>query len=237
MNDHEIDRACLSPRHPPYRVIHKALRLAMFECLGRLGSLHAADSDALMAALDEVEGLVGLCEGHLAHEDRFMHPPLRARSPGQVAAFDAEHAAQAADIAALRRRIRMLRRATADHAGHLHALYLALSTYVAGQMVHMAEEETRLTEALWAHFSEDEIAGIEAELVASIEPGERAVLGDWMLRACHHAERLQLLRGMREGMPEAAFSALLDGLAGRLPATDVERLRIALDDMPRMEAA
>lgn len=237
MNDHEIDRACLSPRHPPYRMIHKALRLAMFECLGRLGSLHAADGAALAAALDEVEGLARLCESHLAHEDRFMHPPLRARCPGQVAAFDTEHAAQAADIAALRRRIRRLRRATADHAAHLHALYLALSTYVAGQMVHMAEEETRLTEALWAHFAEDEIASIEAALVASIEPAERALLGDWMLRACHHDERLQLLRGMRDGMPEPAFAAVLEGLAGRLSGIELESLRLALDGMARMEAA
>lgn len=235
MNDLAIDVACASHRHPPYRMIHKALRLAMTHCLTTLGSVAGEDPGTRLAALAEVEALIALCESHRKHEDRFLHPALRARCPEQVAPFDAEHASQPAAAASLRERVESLRRG--GDAGALHALYLALSAYIGHQFTHMVEEETLLTQALWAHFSEAEIAAIEAELVAAIDPAQRSVITEWMLCAGNHQERVALLQALRDALPAAAFEGLLGSLQGRIPSLELGRLRLAVFRMLSGEAA
>ncbi len=215
-------------RYQPYRKVHKGLRLAMSDCLRCVASADADDLTSVLFAISQVADVLDLCAHHLGHENAFMHAALRERAPESVQAFDHDHACQVAAERALRGTLDALRSASGDAADRLlYRLYLELSANFAEQWRHMAEEETSLTLAFWAHFSDSEIRQIEARLVAAIEPGTRAVMSDWMLQALNHAERVELLSAMRESMPAAAFDALLERLQGRLSASASMRLRRA----------
>ena len=221
------DRVATSPRVKPYRNIHKALRLAMTSTLDALARVDDDDVVAVSSVLSQVEQLLEFCDGHLRHENAFMHEALRERDPDAPRDFDAEHASQQRVALSLHHALQRARLHDADVEAALYQLYLMLSVHIADHLRHMAEEETTLTEAFWAMFSDREILDIEARLVASLTPAERDVSSQWMLRALNHRERVELLEAMREGMPAAAFDALLQHLRVLLTPPTWRRLESA----------
>ena len=217
-------RVAASPRVKPYRNIHKALRLAMTSTLDALARVDADDATAVSSVLSQVEQLLEVCDGHLRHENAFMHETLRERDPDAPRDFDAEHASQQRVALSLHHALQRARLHDADTEAVLYQLYLVLSVHIADHLRHMAEEETTLTEAFWAMFSDREILDIEGRLVASLTPAERELTSQWMLRALNHHERVELLEAMRENMPEETFGALLQQLRTVLPPPVWRRL-------------
>ena len=179
-----------STRPQPYRFIHKGLRALLQHTLQRAGALDADDSAERAWLVAEVETLLTVCADHLAHENHFFHAPLKQRAPRAVLAFDDDHAEHLYDIAHLRLQLQHLRDAQADAPARAYTLYLALSRFVADNLAHMAEEETTLTRALWQHFSDDEIHGLENALRRSLSPEENGFYLRWMARGLNGAELL-----------------------------------------------
>jgi len=223
---------CHGDRLQPYRFIHKALRALMLRTLQQTATLDPADAGERAALLAAVEELLQVCSDHLAHENRYFHEPLRERAPRAVMPFDDDHEGHVAAIAALRQRVQRVTEGGPAVAADAYALYLDLSRFIADNLEHMAEEETQLTRALWQHFSDAEILGLEDRLRATFTPQENAYYLRWMVRGLNHAELSALVTGARADMPAPVFAELCEMLRAELPAGRWARLARAIDLPP-----
>jgi len=212
-----------------YRLIHKGLRSYLTDTLlaaGRMDPLSEAD---LYAGLQQLHGLLDFCESHLHHENTFVHPAMDKVQPGCAQSMYDHHHHHEAMIADLRGAADQLRATPANQREPLAAnLYRALAVFVADNLAHMHEEETRNNAILWQGYSDDEIRAIEHAIVGSISPEKNAEVMQWMLPAMNHQERHQFLSGMRREAPEPVFAGTLEIAKQMLPHSDWNKLQFAL---------
>lgn len=215
-----------APRYDLYLGIHKALRAYMGDSLALLGRSDWSDAADREAALTRVRELLQICRVHLDDENRFVHPALEACAPGSAERIAAEHEHHQRDIEALR--LHAERLAAAPDAALGLGLYHRLSCFVAENFEHMLYEESEHNALLWAHYRDDELAAIEADIVAAVPAEAMAVLLPWFLSALNHPERVGMLAGLRLGMPSEAFDDVLAMARTRLSERDWLRLEQAL---------
>jgi hypothetical protein len=222
-----------APRYDLYLGIHKALRAYMGDTLALLGRSDWSDAADREAALTRVRELLWICTVHLEDENRFVHPALEACMPGAAARIAAEHQHHQRDIDALR--LHADRLAADPDAALGLGLYHRLSRFVAENFEHMLYEESEHNALLWARYSDDELAAIEADIVAAVPPEAMTVLLPWFLSALNHPERIGMLAGLRQGMPTEIFDGVLDMARTRLSERHWLRLEQAL--APRLAVA
>lgn len=229
--------ASATPRFDIYAGIHKALRAFMSDTLTLVGRCDWQDESDAARALAQLRDLLTVCEVHVHDENVFVHPAIEGRRPGVSDRVAGEHEHHLQEIRTLRRAAGELERLAGAARGQAaHALHLGLALFVAENFVHMNHEETVHNPALWTAHTDEELAGIEAELVASIPPEAMALVAPWMLRNLCHQERVALLGGMRGNAPAEAFEGMLGLAASELPARDWAKLAQAMD-VPLARAA
>lgn len=150
---------CHSPRVRPYARMHDELRRQLLRLMLQALDLDASAPHLRATFASMAEHALRRCESHLALEAALLHAPLRARAPRALMAVELDHEQLQQSLAALRDTLRQLRDARANDAAEAIAreLCLRLSLFVADSLAHMVEEESTLTRAWWAHFSDDEI--------------------------------------------------------------------------------
>lgn len=216
-------------RFDMYTGIHKALRLAMGQTLAALGAMDPADAASRDAVLGELRGLLHILRGHVEHENTHVHTAIEARAPGQSAALAAEHVDHITALASLELRAAAVQACPeGEHAALALLLYREFALFVADNLVHMAEEESRHNALLWALYSDEELLQIHDRLVGSIPPQEMAQIARYMVPGLSHPERVALFQGLRASAPEPAVQALLEVAQSRLGLQDWTRLTRAL---------
>lgn len=229
-----IDHRAAAPtanlhRHDVYAGIHKALRLFMTDTLTTVGAVDPRDDGAVVGALAQVTGLLEALEGHIAHENHFVHPMVEAAAPGTTARIAAEHVGHAESIADLRDLCGLVddtRGASRERA--LSRLYLRLALFVAENLIHMHDEQTAHNEALWARHDDDALRALEGRIAASVPPLEMSAMLRWFVPAFNAPERAAMLGGLRQTMPSQAFDITLD--LGRRFLSEAA-YRVLLDDL------
>jgi hypothetical protein len=213
-----IASAAATPRFSPYAFIHKGLRVLMFSTLQNAGALDASRAEDRAQIVDEVERLLATCADHIAHENQFFHEPLRQRAPRAVLPFHEDHLEHRDALDALGSLLLRLRDAPDAQARALaYELYLRLSIFIGENLEHMAEEESTLTQALWEHFSDEEILALETALQATLAPHEMAFYLGWMAQGMNAGETATLLAGARPNMPPEAFAELTGVVQSAMP--------------------
>jgi hypothetical protein len=198
-------------REDLYAGIHKALRAFMVDTLVAVGRADPTDPQEVAEACGRVEALMHMCDAHVHHENRFIHPAIEARAPGVSHLVAGEHHGHLEHIGRLRMQASQLPALDAyDRKQALHALYLAISLFVAENFVHMHVEETLHNAALWEHYDDGELLAVHDALVASIQPAESMQVMRWMLPQMNAPERLRTMIGIRSGAPAPVFQAVLD---------------------------
>ena len=206
-----------APRLDLYAHIHKALRSCMLDTLQRCGRLDVHDADECQATLGQLDALLTLCTRHLQHENDFVHPAIEARQSGGARRIAGEHVEHLHHIEALRHEAAQLRQADGQRRAMLALrLYRHLALFVADNFQHMHVEETAHNAALWAAYSDDELAALHDRLMASLPPEEVMQVARWMVPALTPEERAGLLNGIKYGMPPEAFVHLVDMLRPHL---------------------
>lgn len=201
-----LAQACATMRHSPHRLLHKALRVRLTDALqaaGRLDALHPAQRAQLVTLVD---GALAACLDHVVLETRWLHEPLRQRSPRALAAVEDDHRELAADAAQLRARLAQLQAATrpAEFLALGHEVYLRFSQFVGEGLAHMVEEEGALALALWDSFDDAQLQGFEAQMLAALPAGEREQVLHDLKQALGSAERPALRRALDlAGRPDA----------------------------------
>lgn len=227
MKTAEIDTT--AGRYNIYLNIHKALRAFMSQTLVAVGRLDADDGSEVADVLEQVRALHAILSTHLEHENRFLHPALEARQAGSSADTARDHVQHECALRALQQAIDAVgdndstarRVATAK-------LYRQLALFVAENFEHMNVEETQNHAVLCANYTDAEVRGIEAALVATLSPESAAVVMRWMIPSVSHSERVALLAGMRQGAPQEVFEGALAIAKSYLNARDWNKLVRAL---------
>lgn len=218
-----------APRVDLYAGIHKAMRSVMSDTLVALGRMDTEDSADLAATAARLEGLLALCQGHLEHENTFVHPALEGRAQGASLSVAAEHVEHERHIRGLRASMQRLLEAPAVQRPRLaHALYQELALFIAENFHHMHVEETAHNAALWANYTDAELTGIHEALVASIPPEKMMAFVRWLVPAMSPAERAGMLGEMMAHAPAPAFAAVLDLVRPHLSDAEWDKLIRAL---------
>lgn len=196
-----------------YYAVHKGIRLANIRLLTVIGQSDPADASEIAAMLNRLEQHLDLSHAHLKHENTKVHTVVEARVPGGAGAADEDHDHHLATFAELRDLASELALASdGSRADVLRRLYQRFALFVAEDFQHMHEEETRLMPLIAAHFSPEEIAGIEHSIVTSIEPRMLVSFMKVMLGAANRSERIAAVAGMKAAMPPEVFAQVFAGI-------------------------
>lgn len=182
------------PRPDLYAHIHKALRLFMADTLNKLGQVDIDDPLELMASLAQLDALLDAARHHIDKENEFVHPAIEARRAGASAAIEVEHEEHLDAIVTLRAESAALR--AMPSAGAAQRLYRRFAAFVAHNFEHMAVEESRHNQALWAAYSDAELLDLHQRILASIGPREMSETLRWMIPALNPAERVLVVGGL-----------------------------------------
>lgn len=212
-----------------YRLIHKGLRAYLSDTLLAVGRMDLESTSELHSGLVVLEGLLDFCESHLGHENTFIHAAMERAEPGSAEAMNDHHQHHEVLIAELRAMVKQLKKAETSGREDLAAqLYRTLALFVADNMAHMHEEETRNNELLWRAYSDEQIMRIHDAILQSIPDSEHQVAMRWMLSAFNHQERQRLLQQIQFSAPVQVFDGTLELARSTLPANDWNKLQTAM---------
>lgn len=198
-------------RYNLYATIHKGLRGAQTALLARLGALDTSDDTEVAAVAGDVLRMVKLGRKHLAHENIHIHSVIEARSAGATDRLADDHDHHERDFDILEGMVATLKAAPAAKRGPLaRALYLRYSQFLAEDFEHMLEEETETLSLLHRLFSDEELQAIEMAIIGSVEPDTMLDYLRIMIPAMNPVERIGMLGGMKAGMPQPVFAAVVD---------------------------
>ncbi len=215
-------------RYDSYLFIHKALRALMADTLVRLGSMDPSDDADTHSVLEQVRQAIALGESHLEKEEHFVHPAMEARAPGSTRRASSDHASHTAAFEKILTACREVEGSQgAVRAGRALCLYRRFALLLAEDLVHMNAEETENNAVLWATHTDEEIHALAARLVASIPPETASRYLRWMLTANAPRDRVTILSGVRERMPQPGFSRLLEAVLPNL--RDAERRKLVAE--------
>ncbi len=209
------------PKVDLYGPVHKGIRWALSSLLTRMGAVDFTDCGRVAALLDDLDGVLYLCESHVAHEDRHVHPFIEAKLPGGSERLAADHRAHERGIVELRALATALtgsKPPAAAAAGR--ALYLAFSRFVAETLAHMAEEESVTEPLLEQYATLEELAALHEAILTSIGPDEMLAFTRVMIPANGRDVRIGMLSGAKAAMPPEAFLMLLRSFRPQLEASE-----------------
>ena len=212
-----------------YALIHKALRAQMSHVLLEAGRTDWDDASERDAALSAVRQLLGMCHGHLEHEDTYLHPAIDAAEPGGRRLADSDHGRHLGAMETLYDLAEVVERATPSLRRQTgERLYRELALFVADNFEHMAFEEREHNRLLWMAYSDAEIHRIHGELVGSIPPAQMMETLRWMVPYSNAQQRTELLGGLLDAAPPGAFNAVMSMLQGTLRSQDMDKLTRSL---------
>jgi hypothetical protein len=217
-------------RHDVYTNIHKTLRNMMFQTQVALGAVDPADGPETEAALSRVRELLAVCRAHLDHENEFLHTAMERRHPGSSTRIAEEHVEHEKAIERLEGEVFAVEQSRGvARAPALLGLYRRLGLFIAENLEHMHYEETVHNAILAAAYTDEELAAIEADLVAHVPPESMGVILRWMLPSIDHGQRLGMLQAMRVQAPGEVFRGALALARKHLSGADWKKLALGLE--------
>lgn len=154
-----------------FSTVHKGLRALLFELSNEVARVDLADP-GLDALLAQVGRACAFLDEHAHQEDALVVPALRQVAPELATALDREH-----------RMLETIQTEVVGAAGALARtptaelgaqLLRVVNRLIAAQLAHMNREETDANHALWAGYTDDDLAAIRERLIAAIPPSRQA---------------------------------------------------------------
>ncbi len=201
----------LNGRYDIYGAVHKGLRKAGCDLLGRLGTADFQNAEETGFLIGDLRNYLMLAASHVNRtrmSTSTWRSPTRASRPSR---WTSSTTTTAPPSASWKNSI-----AAWEKAGPLHKpacgrkLYLAFAAYIADDFAHMHEEEAVTGPLLWRNFTYNEILGIEMRIIASLPPEKSMAFMRIMIPAINPVERAALLGAMKKDAPPAIFQAVID---------------------------
>lgn len=205
-----------TPRFDLFLAIHKGIRLALTDLLVRMGTTDFADAAASERIAGDLGLVLALCEDHRRSEDEVIFPKLRSRMSGDLVSLLDDHADQPIVVEELLAAARTLVAESEENRPRVgRMLYLHYSKFVGNLLTHMAEEEQVASPLFERLFSQEEIMGIHAKVMAFLSIEEHFRGAKFILRALNRPERVTLMTGALALFPKEAVVALVDAGFGQ----------------------
>ena len=204
------------PRADIFTPIHKALRSMIYELGKELQTTDFTDEKATAAMVSRLKQDLSLASStcvlcllheHAGNEDKYVFPDVRQYEPNLVDTLLQEHREVVRRIASVwkladevkthsnrEERIEMgarLNRSSND----LFAFYLT----------HLNGEESTIVPAMWKHFTDEQIIGMNTAITKNLSPERMAQWMGWMLPSLNINELVGMLAGLKKGTPAPAF--------------------------------
>lgn len=200
-----------TPRFDLFLAVHKGIRLALADLLTRMGSTDFTDAAAAERIAEDLGLVLALCEDHRRTEDEVIFPNLRSRMSGDLVSILDDHEDQSRIVSELTAAARTLLAESAENRPRVgRTLYLHFSKFVGGLLAHMAEEEQVASPLFERLFSQEEILGVHAKVMAFLTIEEHFRGAKFILRGINRPERVALMTGALALFPKEAVVALVD---------------------------
>ena len=218
-------------RYNIFNQIHKALRSLLYETAGLIQQTDFTDTTESAEALKKIHQIVDIFEKHALHEDTYVLPAIASYDPALIQSFEQEHE----EDNAMGQRLKGLMNAfnntvsSADRIDAGYAIQTAYVEFMVFNLNHMAREERILNIALWKHYSDIEIVGINNNIVANIPLPELQGTSVWMMRSMNNGEIITWLKEVRSHAPEPAYQMLSLIASHELPPVRWQKVKTALE--------
>lgn len=217
-------------RYSIYRPIHKAMRHVLFSTSHLVGLADFNDDADVDEVLEAVDRMISLLREHRENEDRFVHPVAAGRIPGITEKFVEDHDEDidlTDEVQGIARQI--LGASGADRVALGIELHEKLNAYIGVYLGHLYREETVMQQALWDHFTDEELIAIDMEIVASVPP---PVMADFLKEFCsaYSADEIAPILGSIQAHAPAEFAAFaLRTAEEHLPPRSWEKVKASLE--------
>ncbi len=218
-----------TPRYATYRPIHKAMRQILFSTSRTVGLADFDDEADVEEVLAAVDRMISLLHEHRENEDKYVHPPAESRIPGITEKFVEDHDEDITlsdEVQGIGRQILGAR--GADRVVLGIELHEKLNAYIGIYLGHLHREETVMQQALWDHFTDEELIAIDMEIVASVPP---PVMADFLKEICSSytaGEISPILGGIKANAPAEFAQFALRTAEENLPPRSWEKVKAIL---------
>jgi hypothetical protein len=216
-------------RYPIYRPIHKAMRNVLFSASQTVRLSDFGDDADVQEALEAVDRMISLLHEHRENEDKYVHPPAEARIPGITAKFEEDHVEDISLSNEVQGIVGQIRSASRDERKALGiTLHERLNAYIGIYLGHLYREETVMQQAMWDHFTDEELLAIEMEIVANVPP---PVMADFLKEFCStysSDEIAPILGNIKANAPPEFAQFALQTAEQHLPLRSWEKVKARL---------
>jgi chromosome condensin MukBEF ATPase and DNA-binding subunit MukB len=168
-----------------FQQIHKGLRAQLYQTALQLQQTDFTLKQELVAALDKVKEIVLLFDEHADREDTYILPLVFEYEPAVWSAFEREHKLDIAVLKELMAVLNMLTTALTPHQRMIAGkrLIRCFTAFMAFHLEQMDKEEMVLNEILWRYYSDDNLIGMQSEMIRNTTVSNSAVLYQWMSKS------------------------------------------------------
>ena len=219
-------------RYNSFNLIHKALRSMLYDTALTLQQTYFADIDETENVLEKIEAVLFVFEQHAHHEDAFILPAVYPYEPALVDEFEKEHATDISLANKLKNLLNIYRYSnfTEERINAGSAICKSFTDFMIFNLEHMGKEEIMINQALWKHYTDEQILEINKKLVATIPADEVAATSKWMLRSINEAEAIAWFKNIKKDAPAFVLQSLLDMAENELQAERFRKIQEGVMD-------
>jgi len=207
-------------RYNMFYQVHKGLRQMLYNTAGKMLQTDFINAKETAEVLAQVSEVLDLFDGHAQTEDRFVLPSITVFEPTAATAFEEEHIEDHALSNRLRALLNMFHHAVSTEEKNEmgSAIRLAFTEFLVFNLKHMAKEESFLNNILWSNYTDEQLHGITATIMANL-PQDKIIKNQvWMMRALSNHEIAEWMNMVRREAPDFVFNALTALGEKELPA-------------------
>jgi hypothetical protein len=206
-------------RYNPFNLIHKVLRAMLYDSALTLQQTYFANTEEAETALEKVEDVLFMFESHAHHEDTMVLPAVEAYEPQLVEEFEKEHEEDLRLSNRLKNLLNIYRNIyfTEERIVCGSAITKSFVEFMVFNLEHMAKEEVLINQALWKHYTDEQLIAVSQKITASIPSQEVAVASKWMFRGINNYDAITWLKSVKQNAPAPAFEGLMRLAENELP--------------------
>ena len=167
-----------------------------------------AEASVVLAKINDV---LFTFYNHAHHEDGFIIPAVETYEPQLAASFEQEHVEDSRIANELKNLIAIYENTFFPEEKTIcgSAIVKSFTAFIVFNLKHMAKEEILLNQALWQHYTDEQIIAIQQQLMAAIPPAELQQTSRWMMRAISTNDVINWLKNVKATAPASVFNNLL----------------------------
>ena len=219
-------------RYNAFYLIHKALRAMLYDAAITLQQTDFSNSSEAENMLSKINDVLFAFEQHAHHEDKFILPAIEQFETGLAASFENEHVEDLRLSNSLKNLVIIYENTSfaEEQTACGSAIKKSFVEFLVFNIEHMAKEEMLLNQALWQHYTDEQILDIQQKLQASISPAEMQSAAKWMMRAISNADAIDWLKKVKHTAPQFIYENLINIAQQELNETRFAMLQDALEE-------